>query len=385
MFWLLASPTIHTHAITTLVPELGLDIEYNDNILFSDQEKIGDTIYRVAPGIGLETRTEALDARLSARARSNNYLDNSEFDGVDQFYLGRLGYRFNPKFESAVEAEYSIDTQIDRDLDTTGLLLTAATRDRLRGLVRGAYAPSELTSAVFNYSYLQDAFDEPELSDSWIHSAALTFNHDLSRLVPKTQGSLIFSYGNYTYERMLTDTVSSGNTTFKATYDESTRVNNYGLAAAILYDWTEMVDMYLNLGGRYTEITFDQAVNQIISNPPNPDELESFEDSTYNAAWAGTGEARLTYQGERNRMDLGLSNDLQPASGRNSPSVRTDFFLLLSRQLTEGIRGSIDTRYYINNTGINPFDLDTLEQQTFILRPTIRFQVNRDIFFRSIL
>lgn len=382
LIWFLALPAMQVTAITTLVPELGLGVDYNDNILFNDAERISDTIYRVSPGIALKSRSDVLDAGISAKARANYYDTYTEFDGIDQYYLGRLVYSFNPKFQSSVEAEYSIDTQVDRDLDTTGLLLTAATRDRLRGFVKGAYAPTEMTSTVFGYTYLQDEFDEPRLSDSRIHSLSLTINQDLSRIFPKTQGSLIFSYGDYTYERLLEEVQSSTIGSIRTTYDETTLVDNFGLSAGVLYDWTEIFDIYVNLGGRYTEISYDQKVTQTVSIPPNPDQVEFVTSTESNSAWAGTGEMRFSYQGEKDRISLGLSNDLQPASGSNSPSVRTDFFLLLSRQATERLRGFVDTRYFINNTGINPFDIQTWEEQTFSINPGVHFQFHRHLFLK---
>ena len=196
-------------AMTTLVPELGLGVEYNDNLTFEGDKKRSDTIYRVSPGIALESRSERLDTQFSARARTNYYDTYTELDGIDKIYLGRVSYGFSPRFNSIVEAEYSIDTQIDRDLDTTGLLLTAATRDRFRGLVGSSYAPTELTTVVLNYSYIDDTFDTSELFDSQIHNVNLSFNHDLAWILPKTLVNLNFSYGRYTYDRTQKDTPPS--------------------------------------------------------------------------------------------------------------------------------------------------------------------------------
>jgi hypothetical protein len=382
LIFLFSLPAFAVAANTTLVPELGLGAEHNDNITFNDDEKKGDTIYRVSPGISLESRSETLDAQLSAQARANYYDTYTELDGIDQTYLGRVRYGFSPRFTSIVEAEYRIDTQIDRDLDTTGLLLTAATRDRYRGLVGGTYAPTELTTVALNYSYIDDAFDTSDLSDSQIHNVNLSFNHDLSWIFPKTLVNLNFSYGRYAYDRTQKDTQSSALGTIKTIYEENTDVDNYGISAGVQYDWSELFVLTFTLGGRYTETINDQEVTQTLSLPPNPDVVENVKEGTDEKQWAGSGEARIAYRGERDRVQLGLSRDLRPASGSRGPTVRTDFFLLISRQFTEEARGSLDMRYFINKEDLNLAGLENRESKTFSIRPAVRYQFHRNLFLR---
>jgi hypothetical protein len=379
---LLLVSVLPADAITTLVPDLEVGAEYNDNITFVEDEEKIDRILRVSPGISLETRTETLYAELSAQARAHYYDTYTELDGVDEIYMGRVNYRFSPKFSSRVDASYRKDTQYDRDLETTGRLLTADTRDRYQGSIGGTYAPTELTNVALDYSYTEDTFDTSELSDSQIHNLSITFGHNLSWIIPKTTTNLSLSYGQYNYERNLTDTQSYLTGTIETIDEQTTLVDNYGISAGIQYDWSEVLKITLTVGGRYTESTLEQNVTQTLSLPPNPDVEETDKETTDEITRAGTGEVRLTYQGETGQVNLGLSNDIRPASGETSPNTRTELYLLISRRLTEDLRGSLNLRYFINNEDTDPFDVDKRESQTVSIRPTLRYQFHRNLFFR---
>jgi len=372
------SPVLVWAGSTRLVPSLGVAGEYNDNILYSDQKKRGDYIARLSPGILMDHRTQRLESHLSAEAEAIHYRENTDLNGTNQYYDGFIKYGFHPKLSGSLQGGYTIDTQIDRDLDTTGLLLTNATRDRIQGSIGADVATTENATTELDYKFLQDTFDDPNLSDSQTHDVSLSLNHDLQKHIPHLQGRMRFAYTHYEYQRNLDVEIDS----IPAAYDETTLVDNYAIAVGGVYDWNEVLNLLVDLGARFTEIDYLQEWTLGDPQQPIPDGSESQKETSRDQAWAGTGEIKLRHQAEKGHLEFGFANDLKPASGQNSPSARSDCFLRLSRRFSQEFRASLYTVYFVNNTGINPLDLQTWESQTFQVRPSLHFEINDNLSLR---
>ena len=167
------------------IPQISIRNHYSDNIFYdeNDDDKISDFYSVISPEIRLTERTETLDAMLRSRIDRNEYRDEEDLNATDQFHDGRIRYRLSERIRCSAEAGYSKDSQVDRDIDVTGLVLGTPIRERAHYAGSADLALTEKSSAGLSYSYDKDTFDDPEFSDSTSQDLSLTLSHNLDALV----------------------------------------------------------------------------------------------------------------------------------------------------------------------------------------------------------
>ena len=107
---------------------LGAREEYNDNIFFDSDDPVDDFITTISGGLKFLNQTERTDLYLSAIVDRLIYSDDKDLDATDQYYNGRFGYEFTPRFGATVDAAYSKDSRPDRDVAVSDLMLSTVPR-----------------------------------------------------------------------------------------------------------------------------------------------------------------------------------------------------------------------------------------------------------------
>ena len=161
------------------MPSLAFRGEYNDNIFYSEEDRVDDFITTITPGLELVNRTEKVDLNLLARLNVLRYVDTTELNNIDQNYSGRLRYSPDPKWTLSGGAGYLEDSRPDRDLEITGLVIGPVIRKRQNYLGGLEHIFSEKTKASLFYIYEREDYDNPEFADLKAHNASLGFIHDL--------------------------------------------------------------------------------------------------------------------------------------------------------------------------------------------------------------
>jgi hypothetical protein len=356
-----------------LVPSATLKEQYNDNILFSVNDRKSDFISTLTPGIELSDRSERLDANLLVRLNGILYARTSGLSAVDQDYRGRLSYMLSPRTRLSTEASYILDSQPDRETATTGLVLGAVKRHRQQYSISGERTLSEKTSAALAYSYEQDDYDNNRFSDLKYHDASLTFTHNLDWLMRATKGSANFDYAHYTSSVLLIDNLTSDSTVdnFSATI---------GLSRAISEVWS----VQANAGGRYTVSKFHSWEPGYV---PVQYQGSIFLVRFYSPVnqtsrqWGWVGQLALSYKGELTDGSLAFNTDVQPASGQTSgTTVRTGLVADMRRRFTYELSGSMSVGYYLNKSNPGAIAGQAIDQETVLVTPGIRYEFNRDMY-----
>ena len=173
-----------------LVPSIALRQEYNDNIFFSVQDILRDYITTASPGLELVHKTELTDLNLLARADRREYWAHTDLSATDQTYRGNLGLAVSPKFRLSGRAAYILDSSPDRDIETTGLVLTSVTRERQVYGGSAEYNFTEKTMATLAYDYNKDDYRSANFIDLESNAANLGLIHDLSSLIDATKAKV---------------------------------------------------------------------------------------------------------------------------------------------------------------------------------------------------
>ncbi len=324
-----------------VVPSLALKEEYNDNIVFATDEKTSSWITTLSPGLSLVNRTEKLDLMLSALVDIARYHDESSFDSESQYYKGRLGYNFGPRTNIRADGGWSRDYRPDRDIETTGIILDNTRRDRAYGGLSGNWAISERWTAGASYYYENDDYEDPEYSDLDGHQAALGLYRQLTST---TRGRINAGYTRYRYDTADTD----------------------GGWATVGIDYTfhELWTVIVDAGARFTQTDY---------------QVFGAADQTSDD-WGGVGKAAINYKGEKTNLALSLSYDLALASGRTGPVERTAFVFYVRHYLTKDLSAALSTGYYINKADEGEFGLEEIDEETYRVSPSLRYEFTKDIY-----
>jgi hypothetical protein len=318
-----------------LVLSMGAGEKYNDNIFLTSDGEIDDFITTLSGGLEFVNRTERLDLALTGRAVNQDYADNDDLDGLDQYYKSRIGYWLFPHLKTTLDGSFTRDTQPDRDIDVTGIVLNTATRDTQQYGAGIQYDPTDITSAYFSYQYRDQDFESSQHSDYNYHQVGLALSHRLDKLVENTTGRLNFRYAHYDYP--------------------ATQLDYYAGTTGFLHRLTELWHLQIDVGARYTESKFRMSGTE-----------------QANSGWGGVGSLEFGYQGRDAAVGLTLSHDVGAASGLDGAVERDSAVLDLNYRIAEKLRAGIAAGYYRNVADSSDLALNDIDENTSNLRPYLR-------------
>ncbi|MEA5112574.1 MAG: outer membrane beta-barrel protein [Geobacteraceae bacterium] len=347
-------------------PFASLKQEYNDNIFLDPHDRKSDFITTFSPGLEISDRNERLDAALSLRFNGILYAHNDNLNSIDQDYRGRLGYILTPRTKLSATAAYTLDSQPDRDIETTGLVLAAIKRHRQSYSFDAEYSLTEKTTLAINYGYEQDDYDSPQYTDLKWHNAGLSLIHDMDALLRNTKGSLNLGYSRY-------DFTGSG-------------VDNYSLTIGIDKALTELWGFQAYAGARYTVSKF-QAIQYEWYQPfpPIPYYIPiAVPVSETSREWGWVGQCAVTYRGEATNGTLSFSSDVKPSSGQNSgTTIRTGVTAEVRKRFSYELSGAMAVGYYHNKSNQGAFSGQRINEDTILATPSIRYEFNKDMYIEA--
>ena len=359
-----------------LTPSVTLKEEYNDNIFFDVSNKKSDFVSTLTPGIEFSDRSERLDANILLRLNGFLYARTSDLNAIDQDYRGRISYTLSPRLSISSAASYTLDSQPDREVATTGLVLTSPVkRHQQQYSLSVVRALTEKTSATLAYSYEQDDYDNNRFSNLRYHDASLTLTHDLDWLMRATKGSVTFDYAHYKSFVTLIDSLTSDST-----------VDNYSATVGISRAFSELWSVQANVGGRYTVSKFQTWEPEFVQILPPLPIYEEFlvPVSAKSHDWGWVGQVALSYKGETTEGNLSFLADVQPASGQTSGTTnRIGLVADMRRRLTYELSGDMSVGYYQNKSTQGAFTGQAINQDTILLTPSVRYEFNKDMYLEA--
>lgn len=344
-----------------LVPSLALKQEYNDNIFFSysTQRSEHDLISTITPQIEIARKTERIETSFLGKIDQRYYASNTELNAIDQTYRGNLQYALTPRISVGGQGGYIRDSSPDRDVLTTGLIMSTATRNRQNYGFSGNYTISEKTSANLTYNYSKDSWDSAKYTDTETNSLNLGFIHDLSAFFRETKSQANFGFSHYISTGMSVDS-------YMGTIGISSQLNKL---------WSISIDG----GMRYTHSQYNVLMGKVVF----PFIVTWTEEiNTYGTA--GTGTISLNYKGEKTSATFSLMRDLQTASGQIGTVERTSFSISATKRFTYELSGGFNASYFKNKSSDN--ELSATQQtdtETFNISSSLRYEFSKDISIES--
>ena len=320
------------------IPSLDLKESYNDNVVFSANDKLHSLITTVTPGLSFTKRTEMLDLGLSARADIARYHNEPTFNSESQYYNGKLGYTFSSIFNVKAEGGWSKTYGPERDLYTTGLVLSNSERERSTLGLSAMWTLSEKLALGADYAFQKDFYASGNESDINANQFGIGLYHTFN---PSMKGRF-----NAGYEKIRFSAEDS---------------NNYWSTIGCEYKYHELWSVVVDAGGRFSQTDYQDIVDKTSDD------------------WGGVFKTALNYNGEKTNFSLSINYDLAPASGRNGPVQRTAFMFDMQKRLTYEFSGALSTGYFLNRATEQQFGINEVNEETFRISPSLRYNFTKDI------
>lgn len=360
-------------ADSQLITSVAAIYEYNDNIRLNAENELSDSIYTVSPKIELVREAERLTLRVDGTAEFYDYQEYDQFDDIDQWYNAAMDYRPTERWQIGLDGHASVDSQPDRDISETGLVLSNVQRKRLNAAASTRYALSEIISGGLSVAFNRENFDDPQTSDRKDYHAALSLTRNLEEWLVRTSGSVRMAYSRYEFERSFTRIRNQGAVTVNDSVDQTNSVDVYALTVGTQSALTERFTFTVDAGGRYSHSQSD-STSLLTFDPPLPPLASRQEESA--DSWGFVGSMGLDYRGERSRLSLLLSQDLQPVSGENSTANRTTVRLSGSVRLLEKLNARLAAQWYRNASDQNDAGQEKIDTRTWNVRGGLQWVLN---------
>ena len=329
-----------------LVPSISVKEEYNDNILFDTDGAKKDFITTISPSLEMVNNTEKLETDLLARLNRFDYADNREFSATDQLYDGKFRYHATPLFNISTEAGYVRDSQPDRDIVTSGIILSAVPRNRINASLSADYQFSEKTAAVVSYVFGSDKYESTKYSDDLSHDVSAGLVYDLGQYFQRVKGRVNLGYSDYVFS--------------------DSRINSVMGTVGFSRDFSETGSIMMDGGIRHTRSEFSADQFQLNSD-----------------GWGWVGNVSLNYKGELGNGSLTYNRDITPASGLNGAVERNSLTLSTQYRMTYEFSILLSAGYYTNKSDAGQFSSQVIDQRTIDVNPGVRYEFSKNIYLES--
>lgn len=327
-------------AETKLTPSLAGKAEYNDNLFVTAANQVDDTITTLSPGIIFLRRNDRGRIEAIAGLDLVRYADHNELDSTDKEVNGSGSYSLSERLLLGVDGGWSRNSRLDSDLETTGLVYSAARRTRHNYNLSCRWQASETEMLQLAAGQRSDRYSDPEYSNLDGTTARLTWTGDFSRHIPQFVGQALLDYGRYEYPTAEVETYTVG----------------LGGQMKISDLWS------INgwMGPSSTETTY----------------LSGAGTSTTKKGISGS--LGLDRQLENGTIGLAVSQSVSSDSGRDGTVTRSTVSTTYKQKLTADFSMGLELRYFRNNTDAAD-SARSINEHNYQITPRVSYRLSDDI------
>ncbi|MCB2146378.1 MAG: hypothetical protein KQI81_07870 [Deltaproteobacteria bacterium] len=317
-----------------LTPKLGVSGGYDDNIFYTQDDKVGSSIINAEPGLEADFKSLLSSIRLTADFEILSYLDESNLNRVNQYYRLDGNHRLGQRWDVRGGFRYYDDTTLNTYLEETGRVVERINREYLYAMGGIAYDISTISSIDANYSYEQARYEDDVFPDYDRQRVNLRYKHRLKN----QQDELSVGPSYYIRTNDLNDT------------------DYVALDLGWERDWSDITNTFASIGARYTTVE---------DNDGNSDD-----------SWGARARFNLTRQGVASQTRFEYYHDL--ATLVDGTDVNVDnFYLRYDYLLTErfgvGINGRLVFSYDLSSSQDGVED-----NRYYMVEPFLFYRLTKD-------
>lgn len=324
-------------------PILSLNQTYNDNILFQKSDGQEDYITTVAGDMRLTRQDTRVNAMAVVRLEKVLYHQYSEYNSLDQLIKANVNYRLTERLTLGTQGEYFKDSQIDRLVDTTGLVVMGD-RTGYDVSVSGKYLCSETVASEWTAGFGNKEVRSPyDMEENQNVTLSLSFSKDLSKTFKQTTGTVGLRYYGFDSDQQTQDADGVFTREWFKAYDSDVIQLYSGFSKQI----TELYTIYLQAGISFLDT---HETGHLVTRLPATNDVVSWaalapqsSDSLGGVLYAG-----VNYQGETSNTMLSISHDIREGSGTNGAVERTSFAMDWSKKVTSELDILFGSSFHMN-------------------------------------
>jgi len=361
---LLTSCAVHAWgAEFDIVPSFSAKEEYNDNIQFTQDDRIHDFITTLSPGLKVTRRIERMEADLSARIDHLTYAHNNALDATSYMYSGTASYQVNPLLSVLAQGGYTKSANPTLTPAATGIVTVSGALYHIAASASAAYQFTEKAMGTFSYDYGKDYYDNPQYLPDDTQNANAGLVYDLGRYLPRLKGRMNMGYSYYYYpgDRIDTARATIG---FSRDIDEMWSIH---LDAGVRRTWSEVATQ-----------EFVPSATIVINGDTIPIAYQSTEVAVSKGGWGAVGNVSLKYAGERTSGSLSYIRDISPVSGLNGAAETDSTMLSAQHMLTETLSVSLTLGYYLLRTDPSQFSTTYNKENQSTFNMALHYAFSRD-------
>jgi len=397
-----------------LIPAVEFNQAYQDNLFYTPNNKTSSFITTLAPSLLMTHATETLESSVFAALKGIRYSSGDNFTGyssIDQHFTGNLLYRFSPRLEYSVLADYTKASNPNIDL-TQPVVVQSVSKAYLQHYgAQGTYRFSEKYSGVLGYDYYNNEYINPTFPSSGTGSnggtpglpgppgggggggggggegggggnggqpqtaTVVLTNPNVSQHSPSLQLITVF------------DEKSKGNLVASYTfYDyQFSSVDNYSLTLGYTRSLDEKWNLHVAAGGRFTHAEFNevQRTLQIIPSVVNSTNVQTIVISDKplprqtSDTWGWTGQLALSYNSQHSTSSLNFAQQVAP--GSSNVTDQTTVALSTLYKFTSEFEGNLYASYQLNYATQGEFATNATDDYYVNLSGGCTYKISRNV------
>lgn len=323
-----------------LIPGITVGGAYDDNLLFTEENKINTSIVTVTPSLELDYQTLVSNLELSAEWDILRYLDESDYDRTNHYYRLSGNHRIAERWNTSGNFRFYRDTLLNSYLQEIGRVVDRAERDYLDLGGTVGYDVTTISWISAGYRYRNATYEGDVYSDYDNHNVNLNYWHRLKNQI---------------------DTLSIGPTYYRRTNDLND-VDSYALDLGWNRDWSRITSSDASIGARYTKVKRD--------------------DGTENDSWGARARLDFDFEGPVTITRIRYFHDLRTTVDGDDVNVdnfHLDYSRLVTEKLGLGFTGRLVFSYKLLD---QQSDIDDERYYWFEPRLFYRLTQNLDISLR---
>jgi hypothetical protein len=296
-------------------PRFIYGLQYDDNIDYdqSGKDRISDWSNSYRPGITLDAISPQFSLKSEADIRIREYINEKDFNSVDQNYQLALGYRPNDRWEYSLGGGYRVDVSTNRFEDGAALTdpfefdrYKEKTWDYFGGFsyIITPRSTISLTGTFSNY-------DSGTTDDSNFYGVVASYRYSLG---PRTELLVNGTYFYYDFKGN-GEPNEDDDPYFFSDYDYT--IKNYSFLTGITHSFLSGYELTVKGGFRHTK----NDSTQRIQNPTPPPTINKEKSSGSGDGWTGIVELEKTYNDFTFRFEGSQDITVTP-QGSNYDSTR---------------------------------------------------------------
>lgn len=335
---------------------VGVTEEYHDNLFFDENHELSSWASSLSSRIVLTNEDDVFKGHITGDFKRTIYDGYHDLDNKDWSVDTDISWFPDEKTSCSASVLFDRNSDIDRYISTTGLLLYTRLHKELNGNITLSRSVYERFSTELNLTYLDESFDGSQgvTEDSTVTGKGVS-------------SGFIFKYD----ERSSVNVYLGYNANEYAESRDEQIYGSIGMNRSI----TEAVVFYCSLGSRYTRYTYDHVLEGVDGSvfPPVPlyGEIKKHGKSF-------VGKLGCLYKTDASELKFSVDESLQP--GQNQSLSRMTVDLSYKKKLTGKISYSLSALFYDNKSDNNNLP-DSIHSKTVQLLPGLHYAFTDSLSF----